>query len=84
MPRREFADPRMDEATLRNLANGAASGGEFLAVDQLMDLPDKVKSRDEDIYTESQLLLWDTWRILTFFAVIITVEWVLRRWCRML
>lgn len=84
MPRREFADPRTDEAALRNLSAGAADGGAFLAIDELGGLPEKVKSRDEEIYTESQIVLWDTWRMLVLFAVLITAEWLLRRWCRML
>ncbi len=84
MPRREFADPRMDEVTLKALAEGAAPGGAFLRIDELADLPDRVQSRDEDIFTETEIVLWDSWRLLLFFTLLITLEWGLRRWCRML
>jgi hypothetical protein len=84
MPRREFADPRMDEGALTAVASGAAQGGRYLAIDGLDQLPGLVQSRDEDLYTEDEREIWDTWRVLAFFAFLITLEWVLRRWCRML
>jgi uncharacterized membrane protein len=74
---REFADPRLNEATLRRLAR--ATGGQYVRVDALSTL---AQSIDAAVAERADLEPRDIWQQPWTFAIVIAVlsaEWILRR-----
>lgn len=84
LPQLEMENPRMNEELLKLLAAGGGPGGKYLTIDRLPDIPPLIQPRQEKIPREIPLTLWDRWPVLILFALLITLEWVLRKWARML
>ena len=83
MPTREFEDPLMDRKSLEGIA--AASHGTFLPLYDLDQLPEKVNQPSEVMKRESKEKdLWNSPGIFLLFALLITLEWVLRKKFRLL
>ncbi len=75
---REMRNPTADLSLLRALAKD--SGGEYLPPEKLES---RIKSlKDEvvpDYTTQSEVRLWDNWPFLLIFALLLTMEWYLRK-----
>ncbi len=83
MPTREFEDPLMDRKSLEGIA--AASHGTFLPLYDLDQLPEKVNQPSEVLKRESKEKdLWNSPGVFLLFALLITLEWVLRKKFRLL
>ena len=83
-PQLEFENPRLDEDLLRNIAKAGGDGGEYNSIDTLNTIPPKILPREERIPRESTIDLWDNWFVLTLFIMLITTEWILRKYGRMI
>lgn len=83
MPTREFEDPLMDRKSLERIA--VATHGTFLPLYDLDQLPDKVNQPSEVMKPESKEKdLWNSPGVFLLFALLITLEWVLRKKFRLL
>lgn len=83
LPRLELQEPRMDREGLERLAR--ASGGKFMRLHQLKEIPDELKELTETILVrETETELWDRpWVFLLFFGLI-CAEWIGRKVARLL
>jgi hypothetical protein len=83
VPRVEFADARLNESLLQDIA--AASGGSYFTVNQLHLLPAAIQREPETIVIKGKPIeLWDTNRLLILLVVLLTIEWALRKRFRMM
>lgn len=83
-PQLEYENPRLDEDLLRNIAKAGGDGGEYHTIDTLNTLPPKIQPREEKIPRETTIDLWDNWLVLALFTLFITLEWILRKYGRMI
>jgi hypothetical protein len=82
-PSIELEEPRMDQEGLAAVAR--ASGGEFMKLDKLSELPERIMPMTETVAaTANERELWDTNLILAIFAGILIVEWIGRKVARLL
>ncbi|MCX7805903.1 MAG: hypothetical protein N3A38_12035, partial [Planctomycetota bacterium] len=82
-PRLEFADSRLDKATLRELAG--RSGGGYFEVDEIGRIPDAIPMRRQSaVVAGKPIELWDRWALLLAVAALLTVEWALRKRYRLI
>ena len=83
MPRIEFADPRLARPLLVEIAG--RSGGRYFGLHEAHELPGAVPERSESITVrEKPRELWDTVHLLGLLALLLTVEWALRKRFRLL
>jgi len=83
MPRVEFADPRLARSVLVELAE--RSGGRYFDLAEAGDVAAAVPDRRETIVVrEKPRNLWDTSRLLGLLAVLLTIEWAVRKRYRLL
>jgi hypothetical protein len=66
----------MAEEALRGLAS--AAGGAFYREEDLSSLPDRVEAKGQAITQRSEVLLWG-WLPFCLFVLLITAEWVVRK-----
>ncbi|MBM3889093.1 MAG: hypothetical protein FJ388_08195 [Verrucomicrobia bacterium] len=78
LPRVEFADTRMNEPLLRQIAT--TTGGEFLTLDKIGVLPARIPKREQVLVNEQTADLWDTPMALCLFCGLLFAEWVVRKW----
>jgi hypothetical protein len=74
----ELSDPSVRPALLREIA--ALTGGQYVPVS---DLPQLISRLDLSPLRErwsERKALWDGWGFLCAMAVLLTIEWVLRKW----
>jgi hypothetical protein len=83
-PQLEYENPRLDRELLENLAKAGADGGAYYDIDRLSELPPKVQPVKLEIPRETVFDLWDNWKVFTLFALLITIEWLLRKYGRMI
>lgn len=82
-PSIELEEPRMDQPSLEAVAT--ASGGKFIRLDGLSELPDKIGPMTETVAaTANERELWDNNLVLLLFMGILTLEWVGRKVARLL
>lgn len=78
IPNIEFADPRMNQTILTNLAKG--SNGQYFDVwdweTVAAAIPDK---RETTVVRGKPIELWDTNRVLFLFVFLLTIEWIIRK-----
>jgi hypothetical protein len=72
-----MADVSGDEALLRNIA--AASGGEFLTLDQVGRLPERLNRLADTQSRFAELTLWDSPLLFVFVVGCLGAEWALRK-----
>lgn len=83
MPQVEFADPRLDEAALRELTR--VGGGAYLPVDEWEALAGMLPDRREVIRIPGRPVpLWDTNRLLLLLVLLLSLEWGIRKWKNLL
>ena len=75
-PHHELEEANMAEETLREAAR--VSGGGFYQEEDLYRLPDAVQPRKLPFTLRQEVLLWN-WLVFLLFLVLITTEWVLRK-----
>ena len=69
----------MAEKTLKELARRA--GGTYRPLEKASGLPDLVEEASETLVTQSPPRpLWDNWIFLVFVVVLLSFEWILRKW----
>lgn len=79
----EFREPQLDEGTLRSLAR--LTKGSYSNLWEAGDVPDRISDRRETIITTDEPIpLWDKWVSLAVLAFLLTLEWILRKWNRLL
>jgi len=83
VPKLELSDPKVDDQMLSKLAAVADDGGRPIQVIPLNEarakLPDAIKSAAKTIPVVSTTPLWNKWRSLIIFMLLLTGEWVLRK-----
>ncbi len=83
-PNIEILRPQMDRAKLVTLAE-QSHGGRYFEVDEAANLPGIIPDLHEEIPIRSRpTSLWDNWITLTVLLVLLTLEWGVRKWNRML
>lgn len=75
-PHHELEVAGMADDDLRSLAS--LSGGRFYREEELPTLPDKVEAKQATFTQRQEVLLWNP-LTLVLFVVLITAEWVLRK-----
>jgi hypothetical protein len=78
LPSVEFDHPEMNEALLRRLAT--ISGGEFFPLEEIDSVPSRMSQIRESIVTEVEDDLWDSPALLAIFALLVILEWSLRKY----
>jgi hypothetical protein len=78
LPRLEFKDTRMNEPLLRQIA--AVTGGEFLTLDRIAELPKFLPKREQLLVNEQTQDIWDTPLALCVFCGLLFTEWAIRKW----
>jgi hypothetical protein len=84
LPQVEMENPRMNEELLRSLAASGGPGGRYYTIDHLSEIPPQLTPKEEKLPHETPLTLWDRWPLFAIFALLITLEWVLRKRGKML
>lgn len=83
-PNLEIARPQMDRAKLVALAEDS-DGGAYFDVDDAEEVPARIADLHEEIPIRSRpSSLWDNWVTLTVLLALLTFEWSLRKWNRLL
>ena len=83
LPRLELQEPRMDKEGLERVA--AESGGQFLRLDGLSAIPADLPSLSEPILVrKEEEELWDKPWVFGLFLALILIEWIGRKFCRLL
>jgi len=83
-PNLEILHPQMHRAELTALAEHSA-GGRFWEVDQARELTKAIPDLHEEVPVRSRpVTLWDNWKVLTALVALMSVEWAVRKWNRLL
>ncbi|RME41215.1 MAG: VWA domain-containing protein, partial [Planctomycetota bacterium] len=83
-PNIEILNPQMNRTGLTRLAQQSA-GGEYLEVDQADQLAEKIPDLHEEVPIRSRpTSLWDRGWVLALLLGLLTLEWGVRKWCRLL
>lgn len=83
LPSAELAESRMDEETLKKIAD--SSGGQFFRLADLDQIPDLIPSRREKIpLSASERKLWDNRYVLGLLILLLVIEWIGRKYIRLL
>ncbi len=78
IPQKETSTVRLDRVRLMELAE--ASGGKYYTIDQVSAIPGDIKPNRERIVSEGRPQeLWDTHFVLLLLAMLLTVEWGVRK-----
>lgn len=78
----EFAAPQMNRKALAEAAT--ASGGEFVELSRLAEVPDLLKSRTKQVTRRVTSRLMDAPLVFIVFCAAIVTEWILRKRFRMM
>jgi hypothetical protein len=82
-PALEFEEPRLDEPALQEL--GSLTGGSYSPLAEIDAVPDRIEDKRQTIVTTDEPIpLWDNWLSMCVLAGLLAVEWILRKWNRLL
>ena len=84
VPQLELENPRMNEDLLRSIAAAGGPGGMYFSIDRLNEIPPLIQPKTDKVHRETSLAIWDNWAVMILFAILITLEWVLRKRGRMI
>ena len=76
-PRFEFENPAMQKKILTIMAE--ASGGEFIELNALATLAEKIKKNITLSRNVIEKTIWDTWLMLLIITCAASLEWFLRK-----
>jgi len=83
-PNLEILKPQMDRARLRTLAE-QSFGGRYFEVDEAGTIPDLIPDLHEEIPIRSRpTTLWDNGLTLALLLTLLSIEWAIRKWNRLL
>jgi len=83
-PNIEILRPQMDRANLVALAE-ESQNGRYFEIDEATAVPGLIPDLHEEIAVRSRpTMLWDNWMVLVLLLVLLSVEWGVRKWNRML
>ncbi|MEK6798486.1 MAG: hypothetical protein AABZ12_05950 [Planctomycetota bacterium] len=83
-PNLEIARPQMSRSALQALADGSA-GGRYWRVDEAAAIPETIPDSHEEILIRSRpTTLWDNGSVLTLLVLLMSAEWAMRKWNRLL
>ena len=83
-PNIEILRPQMGRAGLVTLAEQSA-GGRYFEVDEASQIPMLIPDLHEEIPIRSRpTTLWDNWKVMLLLITLLSVEWGMRKWNRML
>ena len=83
-PNIEILRPQMGRAGLVALAEGS-SGGQYFEVDRASEVPDLIPDLHEEISIRSRpTTLWDNWKVMALLMTLLSIEWGVRKWNRLL
>lgn len=83
IPDREDDEPILDIATLKELAQ-ESSGGRFFAIDEVDKLNDAIHKSENQLRETREDDLWDSPLAYILFTILLTAEWLLRKYLRLL
>ncbi len=83
IPDREDDEPILDIATLKELAQ-ESSGGRFFAIDEVGRLNDAIHKSENQLRETREDDLWDSPLAYLLFTILLTAEWLLRKYLRLL
>jgi hypothetical protein len=73
----EFENPAMQKSLLEKIA--VSSGGEFIAMDQISKLPEKISQKVTKVRQQSEFKMWDNWLFLLLITLLAGIEWAIRK-----
>lgn len=83
-PNIEVLRPQMDRAELTTLAERSA-GGRYFEINEMFRLPAIIPDLHEEIPVRSRpVTLWDNWVTLLVLVFLLSTEWFVRKWNRLL
>ncbi len=83
-PNLELLQPQMNKAALTILAE-QSHGGRLWPVNQALDLPDAIPDLHEEVSIRSRpITLWDNGVVLAGLVFLMSLEWGVRKWNRLL
>ncbi len=83
-PNIEIVNPGMDRGALEELALRSTGGG-YYNIDQLDEIIDVIPDRHESTTIKSRPIpLWDRWWTLAVVVGLLSIEWAVRKWVRLL
>ena len=72
------------KAALMTIAE-QSHGGRYWEIDEVEALPGVIPDLHEEIPVRSRpTTLWDNWKVLTLLVSLLSVEWAVRKWSRLL
>jgi len=83
-PNLEILRPHMDRDAMMTLAHESA-GGRYYDVHELFEVPENIPDLHEEISVRSPpVTLWDNWVVWFILVGLLSVEWFVRKWSRLL
>ncbi len=83
-PNLEILHPQMNRAALTTIAE-QSQGGRYWEIDEVDGLPAVIPDLHEEVPVRSRpTTLWDNWKVLTLLVSLLSVEWAVRKWTRLL
>jgi hypothetical protein len=76
-PKFEFGETAMNEPLLKDLA--ASTGGQYFREENLLQLPDTIRSKTERVQSPLEVELWASPLYFLILVSVVTAEWVLRK-----
>ena len=73
----EFENPAMQKKVLEK--SSEKSGGEFIALDQLANLPGKIAEKVAKVRQQNEKKMWDNWMLLLVITLLAGLEWAIRK-----
>jgi hypothetical protein len=77
-PMFEFGETAMNELLLKDMA--AATGGQFFREEDLIKLPEAISAKTERVRSPLEVELWASPLYFLLMLLVVTMEWVLRKW----
>ncbi len=83
-PNLEILQPQMNKAALMTIAE-QSRGGRYWEIDEADAVPGVIPDLHEEIPVRSRpTTLWDNWKMFTLLISLLSVEWAVRKWSRLL